>query len=162
MGEKNTLLDFYRKGYTVEAIQGVMGISKEEVLEHLNEYRLSQRISGKYSDELMQLIAKRDSFDFKRKDIMSELGVSRNFLAKSIEEYGFLNKTTKEAGEEFFMDIPFDFEMDSCPKCESSKINEVETVHGDSPTTGYYCIDCGSEFSIKGEKLFTVKWENID
>ena len=97
MGDKNKVLDHYEKGYAIEAIEECMGISREEVLELLNEYRIGQRVSGQYSDELMQLVAKRDSYDFKRKDIMAELGISRNFLAKSIEEHGFLNKTTKEA-----------------------------------------------------------------
>lgn len=162
MVEKERLLKYYRQGYTIDAIKDFMGISKEEVLESLKHYRDSQRIGNKYSEELMELIAKRDSYDFTRKNIMEELGISRNFLAKSIEEYGFLNKTTKEAGEEFFMDIPFDFEISECPKCGSLRINEVETVHHDCPTKGYYCVDCGSEFSIKEDKLYTVKWENID
>src|SRR5699024_11428496 len=96
-----------------------MGISIEEVLKILNEYRIGQRVSGQYSDELMQLVAKRDSYDFKRKDIMAELGISRNFLAKAIKEHGFLNKTTKEAGEELFMEVAPDFELKECPKCES-------------------------------------------
>ena len=162
MGDKNKVLDYYEKGYAIEAIEECMGISREEVLELLNEYRIGQRISGQYSDELMQLVAKRDSYDFKRKDIMAELGISRNFLAKAIEEHGFLNKTTKEAGEEFFMEVAPDFELKECPKCESLKVNEVETMHGNLPTKGYYCLGCGNEFSIRDEKMYIVKWENID
>lgn len=159
---KDILLEYYKKGYTIDSIGGFMGISRDEVLEYLNKYRLTQRVSGQYSDELMQLVAKRDSYDFRRKDIMSELGISRNFLAKSIEEYGFLNKTTKESGEELFMEVSSDFKLDKCPKCESHKVNGVETINDNSPTKGYYCLDCGSEFSIREGKLYVTKWENID
>ena len=70
MGDKNKVLDCYEKGYAIETIEECMGISREEVLELLNEYRIGQRVSGQYSDELMQLVAKRDSYDFKRKDII--------------------------------------------------------------------------------------------
>lgn len=159
---KEKVLDYYKKGYTIKKIERKENISEEKVLNILREYKEEQTTKGRYSDELMKFIAERDFYNFKRKDIMKELDVSRNFITKSIKKYGVLNKTSKGPSEEIFMESITGLDMNHCPKCNSSKINEIETTYNDNPTDGYYCMNCGSEFSIQGGNLYISKWENID
>lgn len=159
---KKRVLDYYREGYTIENIKMKENISEKEVLNILREYKEEQMIKGRYTDELMKFIVERDFHNFKRKEIMKELGISRNFITKSIKKYGVLSKASKEPSEELFMKVEKELDMSHCPKCESGKINEVETMYEDNPTDGYYCLNCGSEFSIQGNEVYIVKWENID
>lgn len=59
-----------------------------------------------------KLVAKRDSYDFRRKDIMAELGISRNQLKLLKSDF---NKTTKEAVASFLWKSFCDFELEECP-----------------------------------------------
>lgn len=161
MNKLERVANYYGKGYTIVAIAEEMRLTEEIVVDYLKDYKNSQKHNRQYSEDMMMLVAKRDSHDFKRKDIMSELGISRNFLAKSIEKYGFIDKNRHGDGEEFYSKVHPGFEFSHCPKCESKDINEVETLYDNTPVRGIYCLSCGNEFAKRNDELYIVKWENI-
>ena len=156
------LLELYQSGLSIKDIAFEMEESVDFVLTSLREYKASQKNKGQYSEELMRVIAKRDSHDIMRKDIMQELNVSRSFLSKSIEKFGFLNKLNSLDGEEVYKKVPKNFELTECPQCHSKKINEVNSLYKEFPVKGIYCFDCGNEFFKRENEVYKVKWENID
>lgn len=162
--EKNfdKLVNAYSDGVPIEKMQSVLGKTKEEVLAELREYRESQFNKGKYSDNLMQVVASRDLCGAKRKDMMFELGVSRSFLVRAIEEYGLLSKAKDSDTEEFFKKVDEDFYFAECLKCGSKNINVIQDGDGVYYPSGIYCMKCGSEFTLMDGVVNFVKWENVD
>lgn len=162
--EKNfdRLVNAYSDGVPIERIQLMLNKTREEILDELREYRESQFKKGKYSDDLMQVVASRDLCGAKRKDMMSELGVSRSFLVRAIEEYGLLSKAKESDTEEFFQSVDEDFSFAECLKCGSKKINTIQDGDGIYYPSGVYCMSCGSEFTLMNGIVNLVKWENVD
>lgn len=160
--DKNKVIDLYGDGLPVESIGLSAELSEEGVLSILQEYRKSQLASGQYSDDLMILVASRDSSGAKRKDIMSELGISRSFMIRAIEKYGFLTKSKDGNEEHFYMDVDDDFQFVECPKCKSERINKIQNGDGDISPSGIYCMSCGNEFTLKDNTVNIIKWEYVD
>lgn len=160
--QPSKLIDLYKSGLSIKEISSQMEISEEEVLNGLREYRDSQKTKGRYTDEFMKLIAKRDCHEVLRKDIMSELGISRNFLSKAIEQFGFLKKMNGEDSEEFYAKLDRNFDSSKCPECKSKRVNHLNTLYNGVPARGMYCISCGSEFVKHDNNVYRVKWENVD
>lgn len=156
------ILDLYKKGASINGIAKELNMTEEAVLIHLNDYKKSQKEKGKYLETLMKLVAKRDSNEVPRKEIMSELNISRNFLIKSVKKFGFLDRLSEEDGEEFFTKVDSDFEFTECLQCHSKKINEVNTLYKGTPAKGFYCRDCGAEFVRNKNSIYKIKWENIN
>lgn len=155
------ILRLYEGGAPISVISDEFCKTEEEVCNILREYKKHQRVKGKYTNELMKVIARRDSNGVLRKKIMSELQISRSFLVKSIEEYGFLKKLELDDDEEFYKEVSHDYTFTECPECNSKKINEINTLYNDFPVKGVYCLKCGNEFVKRENHLFKVKWENI-
>lgn len=162
--EKNfdKLVNAYSDGVPIEKIQIILNKSKEEVLSELREYRATQFEKGKYSDNLMQVVASRDLCGAKRNDMMFELGVSRSFLIRAIEEYGLLSRAKESDAEEFFKDVEEGFSFTECLKCHSRNINTIQDGDGVYYPSGVYCMECGSEFVLMDGVVNSVKWENVD
>lgn len=156
------VLDLYGDGLSLDSIRSQVDSPREDVLQTLRNYKKSQFFKGQYSDELMQLVADRDSSGAKRKDIMSELEISRSFLVRAIEEYGFLSKATDDNAEEFFMNVSEGFSFSECLKCGSKRVNDIQSTDVEGSPSGIYCMSCGSEFTLKDNIVKIVKWENID
>lgn len=160
--ESKKVVDLYGDGLSTVDIGVKVGLSEEEVLTKLREYKKSQFSKGQYSDELMILVASRDSSGAKRKDIMSDLKISRSFMVRAISEYGFLTKSKEDNEEHFFMNAPDGFEFTECPKCHSHRINDIQDGDGDIAPSGIYCMTCGNEFTLKDNIVKIVKWEYVD
>ena len=156
------ILKLYKSGASIKEISSELQISEEDVLHKLRDYKESQKRKGQYTEEFMKFVAKRDSHEVLRKDIMSELNISRSFLSKAIEQFGFLKKMNGEESEEFYLKIDSDFNMSTCPECGSKKMNELNTLFNGVPAKGIYCLSCGNEFVTHENNLYRVKWENVD
>lgn len=155
-------LECYGRGQPLSKISANTGIPEEEILHMLKEYKESQRVGRHYTEEFMQLIARRDMRGVKRSEIMNELGISRNLLIRSVEEFGII-VNTEDDSEELFMTVDDDFEFESCPICHSKRINEVQGICYDVLTEkSIYCMNCGNEFSHIENEVYIVKWEYID
>lgn len=156
------ILKAYMNGSHIKYIAVIFGLKVNEVIDILRNYARSQRTKGQYSEELKELIAKRDDRDVFRKDIMNELGVSRSLLVGAIGEYGTLYKSKEKDAEELYMNVPEDFEFKECPKCHSLDFNDISGEESGSRTSTIYCKSCGSEFVHDGTKLNIIRWEYID
>lgn len=162
--EKNfdKLINLYSDGVPIEKIEITLGKEKQTILDELREYKDSQFKKGKYSDNLMQVVASRDLCGAKRNDMMFELGVSRSFLVRAIEEYGLLTRAKESDVEEFLMDVGEGFSFTKCLNCDSVNINTIQDGDGVYSPRGVYCMNCGSEFTLLNSKINYVRWENVD
>lgn len=44
-------------------------------------------------------------------------------------------------------------QIDKCPFCGSSRINKVDTWHGNNAVKAYYCVNCLKEFLPNGKLI---------
>lgn len=160
---KENVLELYGEGASIEDISEELNSTYEKILDILKDYKVEQKNKGIYTEEFMKLVARRDCRGVKRNKIMSELGVSRSLLIKSVEKYGFVKTQKNPEPEEIIKKVDDSFVFTECPECNSQKINKVQTLYkGLSNIDGIYCLDCGGEFFKHHNNLFKVKWENID
>lgn len=160
--QTDKVLDLYGDGLLIQDIGLKTGLSEDEVLSELRKHKESQLSRGQYSDDLMILVANRDSSGAKRKDIMSELKISRSFMVRAISEYGFLSKSKEDNEEHFYMNVDEGFEFTECPKCKSKRINSIQDGDGETAPSGIYCMGCGNEFTLRDKVVNIVKWEYVD
>lgn len=155
-----SILDAYRNGEPVSLIARDLNINKKEVLSALSDYRKSNLENRKYTEEFKKFVAERDCKDALRRDTQNELGISRNFLINAVKKYGKVYKSDIES--EFFVGVFHnEKEMKELMGCGNCRLNEVDSILNGIVTKGYYCIDTGEEFAVKGDKLYKSVWENI-
>lgn len=160
--KEDEIIDLYGDGLAIDDVAMRTNLSNFDVLSILKKYRESQLSGGRYSNDLMMLVASRDSSGTKRKDIMSELGISRSFMVRAISEYGFLSKSKEDNEEDFYMNVDEGFEFKECPKCGAKKINKIQDGDGEISPSGIYCMRCGSEFTLKDNTVNIIRWEYVD
>lgn len=159
---ENKVLELYKSGVSIKEISSEVKASEDEILNILRNYKESQKQKGQYTEEFMKFVAKRDCHEVLRKDIMSELNISRSFLSRAIEQFGFLKKMNGEDSEEFYSKFDKNFDSSKCPECNSKKVNHLNTLYNGVPAKGIYCISCGNEFVKHENNIYKVKWENVD
>lgn len=161
-GVDKRVIDLYEEGIPMKGISLETGLPLADIIKNLQTFRKSQLFKGQYSDKLMMIVSSRDASGATRKDIMEELGVSRNFLERAIREYGFIKKSIDGDEEHFYMNASDGYEFLECPECESSRINNISGEYGEGNAENIYCMNCGSEFILKDNKIYIIKWEYID
>lgn len=160
--KEERIINLYSDGLSLKSIELDVKMSKEDIVGVLKEYRKSQLSKGRYSEDLMILVASRDSTGAKRKDIMEDLGISRSFMVRAIEEYGLLVKSKEGDEEVFYMNVGNGYTFKDCPMCKSLQINEIQTGDGILAPSGIYCMSCGNEFTLKDNTVNIIKWEHVD
>ena len=136
------IVNLYMDGFQISYIGDELGLTEDEVLKILRDYKDRSRYKKTFTDEFKIMIAERDRTDVTRNSIAKELNINANTVKKACEQFGDANKEKASSMEEYTR-INTDFELNpnkpKCPVCHKEhKVNIV-----DLNTT--YCLNCGSE-----------------
>lgn len=156
------ILESYSDGVAISAIAESNGISEEDVIELLLKYKEENKGSKTFTDDFKKLIALRDVNGVARSAIAKELKINNSTVKKSCEKFGQACKE-KAVSEDVSVkvlnavveEIDNVYVLKECPECQNKKLNKVDD-------NDYYCMDCGNEFTVKGEEVHKINWEYID
>lgn len=155
MGDlRKRVLGAYQDGSEIPYIVECFSITYEEVKSILIDYKERNRYKRTFTDEFKELIAERDISGIARRQIAVELEINANTVKKACEKFGQALKE-KATSENSYTEIYRDFDMTTCPSCDSKDINEV-----DEKTT--FCMACGNEHIHNSDHALKVNWEYID
>lgn len=151
---KEKVLEAYQNGSNLGYMVECFNISNEEIKEILINYKENNRVKRTFTDDFKRLIAERDINGVARRQIAEELGINVNTVKKACQQFGQAFKE-KSTSEQVYTRIDGEFWLDSCPSCNSYKVNVVE----DNTT---YCKDCGCEHIIKEDHALRLNWEYLE
>ena len=150
----NKLKEMYGKGMPLSLIAEEFKVTEEEVLKQLRDIKKQSVYGRTYSDNLKQLISKRDAAGVSRRTISFELEVGMATVKRSCEQFGNAFKDASKSDKRYTI-IAGKHDFDKCPLCKSQKVNVVE-----ERTT--YCKSCNNEFVHKPDHVLKVNWEYVD
>lgn len=148
------VLEAYRDGSEIGFMVECFNISHEEIKKIILNFRDVNRNKRTFEDDLKIVIAERDMNGIARSTIAKELEINVNTVKKACAKFGQALKE-KTVTEYNYTTIMGYFDMDSCPTCNSTRVNNV-----DNETT--YCKNCGNEHVHKEDHALRINWEYLD
>ena len=147
------IIELYMTGKTIDEIIVEMNLPYKKVMELLEQYKYRNTTSGKYSDELKAVIAKRCENGVSCKQVANELEIGYKKVREIHKKNQ--NKDKDIILESLYTKLEGDFSYDKCPTCGSKKVNEVGVK-----TT--YCLKCGNEHIFRKGYVLRINWEYVD
>lgn len=166
--EFNYLKTMYASGYSLENIDKYLSDSEYNAQDFINELVLrevtvseTKKTGKRLSEDLKKLIAKRDKSGISRTEILKELNLNFVTVRRACEKYGSANKYNGRVSyRDIYEVVPFAIKHVedgiTCPICRG-KANSTEG----SPNI-FFCVKCLEEYTIRRNKLYRTRWENID
>lgn len=151
----------YRKGYDLEYISKQQGIALNDVENYLASFKESSKYKNSFTSEFKEAIAKRDASGVSRKQISREMGITEETVKKYCIKYGEVHKVKVVLREDEYTSFPREFDMSTCPSCDSRNVNNVGGGRG-KPSRNTYCMDCGDEYIHQKNSVLKVNWEYFE
>lgn len=148
------ILEAYADGSPIGLIMESFNVSREQITEILDAHLEANRYKRTFTDEFKRMIAERDINGIPRRQIALELKLNVNTIKKACEQFGQALKE-RATSDNAYITVIRDFDLSTCPSCESKKVNVV-----DENTT--YCKSCGNESVHNEDHALILKWEYID
>lgn len=166
--EFNYLKTMYASGYGIENIDKYLSESEYTAQDFIDELILrevtvsaTKKTGKRLSEDLKKIIAQRDENGISRTDIFKELNLNFVTVRRACEKYGSSNKYNgRISHRDTYEVVPFAIKHIedgiTCPICRG-RANSTEG----SPDI-FFCVKCLEEYTIRHEKLYRTRWENID
>ena len=166
--EFNYLKTMYASGYSLENIDKYLADSGHTAQDFINELILreitvseTKKTGKRLSEDLKKLIAQRDGNGISRTEIFKELNLNFVTVRRACEKYGSANKYNgRVSHRDIYEVVPFAIKHVpdgiTCPICRG-RANSTEG----SPDI-FFCVKCLEEYTIRHQKLYRTRWENID
>lgn len=149
------VLDAYSDGSEIALIITSFNITHKKVMEILNTYKEENREKKSFKDDFKKMVAQRDINGVARSAIAKELEINPNTVKKFCEQFGQALKEKSAMSEKAYTRIDGEFDLKSCPTCNSKKVNVV-----DENTT--YCLKCGNEHIHHEDHVLRINFEYIE
>lgn len=145
------VIDAYQDGKDVDAIARDNGLSHNEVLEALLDYKVQQFAKSHYSDEFKMFVAERVSYGYTKTQVSKELDLAQNTVAKFCKIHRF-EENSIPIEEKLYTFLDVEYVEGQCPECKSKHFNHVDW-------SSYYCFDCGNEYKIVANTVQKLNFE---
>jgi transposase-like protein len=149
------VLDAYADGSELGLIITSFNITHKQVIDILHRFKEDNRQKKSFKDDFKIMVAQRDINGVARSTIAKELEINPNTVKKFCEQFGQALKEKSAMSEKAFTRIDGEFDLKSCPSCNSKKVNVVE-----ENTT--YCMKCGNEHIINEDHALKINFEYIE
>lgn len=178
----------YAEGITIKEIAAKTNLTEEDVHNHILEYKRTQTMDkrGKYNYKLAEIITKRWLSGYTINQIKTEIQINHVTASRLIRECGYKDYISRgrkwnnvdkkkqkalEESKEIFESIGDELtkinwkSFDQCPTCKSTKrINKVNLTRSSDykgRSQNSYCVECGTEWLERNNKVYKVNWEYI-
>ncbi|UNH58423.1 hypothetical protein OEJ84_23095 (plasmid) [Bacillus subtilis] len=154
---KQKVLIAYSEGSPLSLIADSFGITQEEAIDILRNYKEQNLYKKSFTDDFKKMVAERDTNggkDITRSSIAKELNINPNTVKKICEEFGNALKE-KAISDQAYTRIDREFDLKTCPSCNSKRVNIV-----DFNTT--YCLTCGNEHIHKEDHVLKINYEYLE
>lgn len=149
------MLDAYADGSELGLIISSFNITYSQAIEILKSFKEDNRMKKSFKDDFKIMVAQRDINGVARSTIAKELDINPNTVKKFCEQFGQALKEKSAMSEKAFTRIDGEFDLKTCPSCNSKKVNIVE----DNTT---YCKECGNEHIINEDHALRINFEYIE
>lgn len=136
--QEEMILEKYRNGSDIGYIVEKLNTTYELVKKTIITFKENNRLKKSFTEEFKTLIAERDMSGVSRRKIARELEINANTVKNACIMFGQVGKEKASSESEFTRIELEEFDLTTCPTCQSKKVNVV-----DENTT--FCKSCGSE-----------------
>ncbi|UGO50770.1 hypothetical protein PQE68_gp179 [Bacillus phage vB_BanS_Sophrita] len=141
------IINAYSEGSDIKFISECFSITEERVLEELRNFKEQSRFKRTFTDEFRIMVAERDMRQIPRSRIAEELQLNVATVKSACEKFG--NALKEVASNDNVYSIVEEVkDIKTCPTCGNKKVNEIESVFGNSVVDGIFCLECGDEHFI--------------
>lgn len=151
-------IDLYALGHTLEYIAKKQQCDVNEVQQAL---ALALNTKNKLSTLGEDVLSKRAT-RYNLTDIANELNINFSHLDRDVIERLHQNKVKFDKFA--FKEVD---NINQCPCCEETKrigrvvIGDSSGAKGEGRSQGRYCLNCGTEYIIKGKVANIINWEYV-
>lgn len=141
----------YQDGEKVEVIASRYGISTDEVISNLLDYKNQNFKKTKYTNEFKSFVSERVSYGYTKSLVSSELKLAQNTVANFCKEFSS-DESINSIEEKLYTFLDVEYIEGQCPECKSKHFNHVDW-------NSYYCFDCGNEYKIVANTVQKLNFE---
>ena len=145
------VIDAYQDGKEINVIAQENGLSYDEVLNNLLEYKAQEFAKSHYSDEFQMFVSERVSYGYTKTQVSKELNLAQNTVAKFCKTHRF-DDVSVPIEEKLYTLLDVEYIKGQCPECKSKHFNNVDWG-------SYYCFDCGNEYKIVANTVQKLNFE---
>lgn len=154
------IVELYMEGWSISEIAQEVDCTEEEVLQEVRSMKIKNQRD--YTDDFKEMVIERILSGVKRKDIVNELGVAYRTINKYLEQYHVDTPENRDRQEELmYKEIAWE-SFTECPECHSKRVNDLNMYQDDeNHCKNSYCLNCGTEWLERNEKVYKILWEYV-
>ncbi|UUV46736.1 DNA-binding protein [Bacillus phage vB_BanS-Thrax4] len=167
---RGKVINAYAEGSDINFMAECFGITPQEVLNELRQFKEDSVYKRTFKDEFKIMIAERDMRKITRTSIAEDLQLNVATVKNACEKFGNAIKEFA-SNDNLYEKVEGATSIKTCPNCKSSKVNAIDSAFHNIVVDGIFCMDCGNEYlqvdtyekeELISSDVYKVNFEYLD